>query len=70
MDRASMSEDRETDIVQEAQYIIDRYATTVNRVVMRQNRRKEKSSSDGHLWFIAGTLISAAIFLAVFLKVY
>lgn len=70
MDRASMSEGRETDIVQEAQYIIDRYATTINRVIMRQKRQKKKNPSEGRLWFIAGIAISAAVFLAVFLKVY
>lgn len=70
MERASMSEGRETDIVQEAQYIIDRYATTINRVIMRKKKQKKKSSSEGRLWFFAGILISAALFLAVFLKVY
>ena len=65
-----MSEDRETDIVQEAQYIIDRYATSINKVLLRKRKAKKKSSSDRHLWFIAGILISAALFLAVFLKVY
>lgn len=70
MDKASMSEGRETDIVQEAQYIIDRYATNIQRITMRKNKRKKSSLSDGHLWFIAGICISAALFLAVFLKVY
>ena len=70
MERASMSEGRETDIVQEAQYIIDRYVTTINRVIMRKQRQKKKPSSEGRLWFLAGILISAALFLAVFLKVY
>lgn len=70
MDRASMPEGRETDIVQEAQYIIDRYALNINRVISQRNKRKKRASADGHLWFIAGIAISAALFLAVFLKVY
>lgn len=65
MDKASMWEGRETDIVKEAQMIIDRYALSLQRKTVRKNKKK-----DSRLLMFSIIMSSAAIFLLLFLKFY
>ena len=69
MNGPSTSDNREIDIVKEAQCIIDRYALALNRINFRKLRRKRKMS-DKTLWFFAGISTSAALFLALLIKIY
>ncbi|MFA7636475.1 MAG: hypothetical protein WCX81_01785 [Monoglobales bacterium] len=65
MKEIGMSDNR--DIVKEAQMIIDSFA--VKMPSYRRSRKKTKSS-EKTLWFFAGIATSAAMFLAIFLKIY
>lgn len=65
-----MSDNRERDLVKEAQTIIDRYAVTLSRISRHKKNRTKKQFSEKTLWFFAGLTTSAAFFLAVFLKIY
>lgn len=70
MNGPSMSDNREIDIVREAQLIIDKYAFTLNGISAQRRKTGKKNSPDKTLWFIAGVTTSFAFFLALFLKIY
>ena len=70
MNGHSMSNNREIDLVREAQTIIDSYALTLSRISRRKKSPVKKPISEKTLWFFAGITTSAAIFLAIFLKIY
>ena len=56
-----------SDIVKEAQLIIDRYA---RRIPLQKRMATRKRKREKRLWFFAGILTSAAFFLAFFLNIY
>lgn len=70
MNGPSTPNNREIDIVKEAQCIIDRYAVALNRISFRKQRARRKKTSEKTLWFFAGISTSAALFLALLLKIY
>lgn len=66
MNGPSMSDNRERDLVKEAQTIIDRYVIRLNRISVR----RKGQCSEKTLWFFAGITTSAALFFAILLKIY